>query len=113
MNPMDPNFHATIKLHKQNTPIRPIINWRNTPAYELAKYLTKTLHNYSHLLNTYNIQNSIHLITDLQPIEINEDVKICSFDIENMYTNTPKSEVVYIIANMIESDPEITKTNQK
>jgi hypothetical protein len=39
MNPIAPNLHATIKLHKQNTPIRPIINWKNVPAYELAKQL--------------------------------------------------------------------------
>jgi hypothetical protein len=43
MNPAPPNFHTTIKLHKPNTGIRPIINWKNAPAYELAKYLTQTL----------------------------------------------------------------------
>jgi hypothetical protein len=37
MNTTAPNLHATIKLHKQNTPIRPIINWKNAPTYELAK----------------------------------------------------------------------------
>jgi hypothetical protein len=29
MNPTPPN--ATIKLHKPNTPIRPIISWKNMP----------------------------------------------------------------------------------
>jgi hypothetical protein len=37
MNPIAPNLLATIKLHKENKPIRPIINWRNAPAYEIAK----------------------------------------------------------------------------
>jgi hypothetical protein len=41
MNPTAPSLHATIKLHKPNTPIRPIINWKNAPPYELAKQLTK------------------------------------------------------------------------
>jgi hypothetical protein len=92
-----PNLHATIKLHKQNTHIRPIINCRNAPAYELAKYLTKTIHKCLYLRNTYNIQNSIRLTTYLQSIKINEDVRICSFNVENMYTNIPKTEVVNII----------------
>jgi hypothetical protein len=35
MNPTAQNFHATIKLHKQNTPIGQIINWKNASAYEL------------------------------------------------------------------------------
>jgi hypothetical protein len=58
MNPASPSLHATIKLHKPNMPIRPVINWRNEPSYELAKHLTKTLHNHLHLPYTYNIQNS-------------------------------------------------------
>jgi hypothetical protein len=90
MNPTPPSFHVTIKLHKLNTPIRSIINWRYAPSYELTKYLTKTLCNYLHLLYTYNIQNSMHLITDLKTITINKGMRISSFDIENMYTNIPK-----------------------
>jgi hypothetical protein len=66
MNPIAPNLRAIIKLHKQNTPIRPIINLRNAPAYQLAKQLTKTLHNYLQLQYTYNI----HLMTSLQTIKL-------------------------------------------
>jgi hypothetical protein len=109
MNPTPPTLRATIKLHKQNTPIRPIINLRNAPAYELARHLTGILHDRLHLPNTYNIQNSIHLITDLQSIEINEDMRICLFDIDNMYTNIPKVEVLNIIKSIMESDPETKK----
>jgi hypothetical protein len=54
-NPALPNLHATIKLHKPNTPIRPIINWKHAPVYELAKHLSQTLCNYLHLPYTYNI----------------------------------------------------------
>jgi hypothetical protein len=43
MNPVAPALHATIKLHNPNKPIRPIINWKGSPAYEIAKELTKTL----------------------------------------------------------------------
>lgn len=46
MNRSAPNLHATIKLHKQNTPIRPIFNWKIAPAKELAKQLSKMLQNY-------------------------------------------------------------------
>jgi hypothetical protein len=43
MNTTAPNLHSTIKLHKQNTPIRPVVNWRNSPAYNVVKFVTKTL----------------------------------------------------------------------
>jgi sugar (pentulose or hexulose) kinase len=55
MNPIALNLHATIKLHKENTPIRPIIKWKNGPAYELAKELSKTLNNYLHLPHIYTM----------------------------------------------------------
>jgi hypothetical protein len=60
MHPIAHNMYATIQLHKQTTPIRPIINWKNTPACQLVKQLTKTLHDYLQLPYTYNVQNSIH-----------------------------------------------------
>jgi hypothetical protein len=55
----------------------------------------------------------MHLTTDLQSIEIDKDVRICSFDVDNMYTNIAKLEFISIIENIIENDPEITKSNQK
>ena len=103
MNPIAPNLHATIKLHKQNTPIRPIINWKNAPAYELAKQLSKTLNIYLQLPNAYNVRNSMQLMTDLKDIVINKDMKLCSFDIENMYTNIPKIGIKDIINKTLEN----------
>jgi hypothetical protein len=72
MNPIAPNLHATIKLHKHNTPIRPIIYWKHAPAYQLAKQLPKILHNYLQLPNTYNIQNFIQLMGDSKSIIIDK-----------------------------------------
>jgi hypothetical protein len=43
MNPTAPNLHATIKLQKHNTPIRPTINWKNAPANELAKRMIENI----------------------------------------------------------------------
>jgi hypothetical protein len=60
MNRTAPSLHATIKLHKPNTPIRPIINWKNAPAYKLEKQLTKTPHNYLNLPYMYNVRITIH-----------------------------------------------------
>jgi hypothetical protein len=81
-------FYFYFSLHKENTPIRTIINWKNVPAYELAKQLLKILHSYPQLAHIYNVRNSIHLMTDIQAIEPRKDMRLCSFDVGNMYTNT-------------------------
>jgi hypothetical protein len=45
---------------------------------------------------TYNIQNSIQLLTDLKTIELNKDTILYSFDNTNMYTNIPKIGIINI-----------------
>jgi hypothetical protein len=40
MNPHAPSIKGLIKIHKQDQPIRPVVNWRNTPAYQLSKLFT-------------------------------------------------------------------------
>jgi hypothetical protein len=85
-----PEPAATIKLHKPNTPIRPLIKWKNAPAYELEKQLTKTLQKYLNLPYTYNVRYFNHLMMELKTTELNSNMRICSFNIENMYTNIPR-----------------------
>jgi hypothetical protein len=75
MNLTASNLHATIKLHKQSTPIRPITSCKNAPAYELAKQLSKTLNSYIYHIHTM-------FGTDLQAVELNKDMRLCSFDIK-------------------------------
>jgi hypothetical protein len=106
MNPTAPSLHATIKLHKPNAPIRPIINWKNAPAYELAKQLTKTLQNYLNLPYTYNVPNSNQLMTELKTTELNSNIKMSSFDIENLYTNIQRKHIINITNNILENNTE-------
>jgi hypothetical protein len=106
-------LYATIKLNKENKYIRQIINWKNAPAYELAKQLSKTLHNYLQLPYTHNIQTSLQLMTDLKTIELNKDTRLCSFDITNMYTNMPKIGVINIIKKILENNNEIEEYTER
>jgi hypothetical protein len=46
----------------------------------------------------------MHLLTDLQTIEINENTRLCSFDIENMYTDIPKNNLIIIINNILQNN---------
>jgi predicted O-linked N-acetylglucosamine transferase (SPINDLY family) len=43
LNPTAPTIRGLPKVHKENCPIRPIIDWQNTPAYKLAKLLNKLI----------------------------------------------------------------------
>jgi hypothetical protein len=93
MNPSAPCLHSTIKLHKHDEPIWPIVNWKNCPAYKVAKHLNKILQDTLQLPHTFNEKNSNALIHTLTQTTVDEYTKLCSFDIENMYTNVPITDV--------------------
>jgi hypothetical protein len=56
MKPSAPTFNGLIKLHKPDHPIRPVVNWRNAPAYKLAKLFTQIINRLNPLPYTYNIK---------------------------------------------------------
>lgn len=41
LNPIPPTIRGLIKIHKEDSPITPTVNWKNAPAYRLAKMLKK------------------------------------------------------------------------
>ena len=100
LNPTPPNIWGHIKIHKNNNPIRPIVNWTNAPAYKLAKKSAKDLQKYIPLPYAFNVKNSIHLMKDLLDIPYDNNIKLASFDIMNMYTNIPTDELLNIIQNL-------------
>jgi len=66
LNPTALTIRGLIKIHKTNSPIRPVVNWQNAPAYILEKMLSKKLQAHIPLPYTFNITNSIQLINDLK-----------------------------------------------
>jgi hypothetical protein len=49
------------------------------------------------LPNTFNVRNSTHLITDLKEIPVDSDLRFASFDITDMYSNVPTTDLIKII----------------
>jgi hypothetical protein len=100
LNPTAPTIRSLITIHKINSPIRPIINWRNAPAYKLAKLISKKLEMYIPLPYTFNTKNSVHLMNDLLEISNDQKKTFASFDITNTYSNDPTNEISQLIELM-------------
>jgi hypothetical protein len=49
LNPTTPRLRGLIKIHKTESPIRPVVNWKNAPAYKLAKMLVDVLQTHTPL----------------------------------------------------------------
>jgi hypothetical protein len=52
-------------------------------------------------------------MTELKTIELNSNTKMCSFDIENMYTNIPRKHIMNITNNILENNTEIQSKIRK
>jgi hypothetical protein len=109
MNSSELYIYGTIKLHKHEKSIRPIVNWIDSPGCKIAKYLNKLLNNFSQLPNAFNTRNTNKLAHSLKLIYVNKGIRLCSFDIENMYTNIPIREVKNITGNIIDKDNNISQ----
>ena len=57
------------KIHKQNIPIRPVINCTNSPNYKRSKFITKTLKGKINFKNKFTAKNSLELANKLKEIK--------------------------------------------
>jgi hypothetical protein len=65
MNPSAPSIKGLIKTHKPVQPIRPVMNWRNAPAYKLSRLFTDKINHIVPLRNAFKIKK--HSGPDTEP----------------------------------------------
>ena len=82
-----PQFNGLPKIHKPDTPIRPLINYTTAPGYKISKKLVNIIKNNVVLDNNHCIKNSIELVNLTKEMNISSQHKFVSFDITNLYTS--------------------------
>ena len=87
--PTAPNLNVQLKTHKENQPIRPVINNRQAPAYKTAKHINKKLKDLIKLPKEYNTNNSQEIAREQTILQINEKMRMITLDIKDMYVNLP------------------------
>ena len=90
------------KIHKEGTPIRPILASYDTPNYKLAKFLVPLLAPLTQ--NNYSIRNSEHFKERILPQF--SDLYMISLDVESLFTNVPVDETIQIILDKLFTDPD-------
>ena len=91
--PSLPYAYGLPKVHKLNTPLRPIISNVNSPSYGLSKKLAKML---SPLLGSFSnshLRHNSDLISRLINV-IPGDSKFISFDVSSLFTNVPLEQTL-------------------
>jgi hypothetical protein len=89
IKPAAPHLNAYIKTHNQDRPIRLVINNIPAPSYKAAKLLNKKLQQLINLPNTCTVKNSHEVALDLHNTRTNENHKLITLDIKDLYVNLP------------------------
>ena len=97
------------KIHKDNTPMRPILTSYNTPNYKIAKYLVPLLAPLT--TNRYSLKNSANFKERILPQD--SDLFMASLDVESLFTNVPVQETIQIILDKIFIHPDTIFHNFK
>jgi hypothetical protein len=101
MKPSTPTLKGQLKLHKPNIPIRPVINNMQAPSCKVTKHLVKILNKHLTLNNHYNVVNSTNLAIDLSKLNINDNHRLITNDIKDLFFNIPIEETLLITKSML------------
>jgi len=95
-NPQPPTLKAQIKIHNPDNAIRPVVNNMNAPSYKISKFLAKKLNGYLNLDYQFNVTDSLTLANDLIKLKIDQNSRMITFDIKDLYVNIPIEETLQI-----------------
>ena len=96
-------IYGTVKTHKANNPLRPIISQVPIPTYQLSKSLNAIITPY--IPNKFCLSSSSDFIDLLHSNDANG--MIASLDVEALFTNVPICDTVDIIIKQVYNHPTI------
>ena len=99
LNP--PDLRAQIKLHKPGKPIRPVVNNMNAPANKISKLLVNRLNNLLNLRSHCIVNDSTALASDLTKMKLDENHRMITLDIKDLYVNIPIQETLRIAKTLL------------
>ena len=84
----------------------------SAPTYKLPKHLVKLLNTHITLKNYYNVTNSTNLATELTHLVINENYRLVTYDIKDLFVNIPIEEVTGITKSGLAKNNDTQTTKQ-
>ncbi|XP_072022566.1 uncharacterized protein [Amphiura filiformis] len=106
-----PRLYCTTKIHKVGNPVRPIVDYTGSIAYQTSKALAEIL---APMVGKteHHVVNSRQLAEDLAGVIIEEGDIFNSHDVVSLFTNTPITKTLSIIKNRLSDDKTLkNRTN--
>ncbi|XP_071439029.1 uncharacterized protein [Hetaerina americana] len=94
--PVPPRLYGLPKIHKENTPLRPIVSAIGAPTYNLAKNLNSVLTPFVGLCE-HHVKNSSEFVQTLKTIKVHKQDILASFDVVSLFTKIPVKDTLELL----------------
>jgi hypothetical protein len=101
-NEIAPRIYSLPKIHKEDIPLRPIVNTIGSPTYELAKHVANILSPLVGHIDSF-IKDSNEFINLIKNEKVRPQDTLISFDAVSLFTKIPLDEAIQIIKEV--TDP--------
>ena len=98
-----PQLYGLPKIHKKDTPLRPIVSATGSPTYNLAKLLAKILTPLTGKTESY-VKNSSAFAKRIRGTTLAENDIMVSFDVVSLFTRVPLTEAIEVISHRLLQD---------
>ena len=101
-----PKYYGLPKVHKKDTPLRPIVSSIGSVTYETAKELSRIL---KPLVgrSLHHVKNNQDFIHNLEEMELEPEECMISFDVKALFTSVPIQPALKIIKKLLEEDTNL------
>ena len=98
-----PLFYGSVKIHKPDRPLRPIVSAIGSSTYNLSKYVSNILADYVKQCRSF-LRDTRDFVDQLEDIKIEEDEILVSFDVKSLFTSVPVTDAINTIKDIITRD---------
>ena len=101
-----PKYYGLPKVHKKDTPLRPIVSSIGSVAYETAKELSRIL---KPLVgrSTLHVRKNQDFIQSIEEVTVESEECMISFDVKALFTSIPIQPTLNIIKKLLEEDTSL------
>ena len=101
-----PKFYGLPKIHKLDTPVKPVVSSCGSVTYGVAKELTKIL---KPLVgkSPHHINSTHDFVEQVKHINLVPGKCLNSYDVSALFTSVPVDPVLKVIKDLLEKDPTL------
>lgn len=100
-----PYLYGSLKTHKPDVPCRPICSTRTWCCFPLQKIICQVLTNATKtLLSDFNVRNTDEAAHRLRSTIVFRDFEFIKLDIEDMYTNMDRVEILNMVRHLVSTE---------